>query len=101
MRILYTDGSAGANYQKDAGGWAFLEVVQNKITQEKYDCEFSSDISCNKMELRAALEAVKSLNPGDVAQIYSDSQYVVKVIYEWIDVWIKNNWITAKNVPVL
>ena len=99
MRIFYTDGSVGANGKK-AGGWAFLEVVDGKIIYEKYDVDFSSDVTNNKMELKAGIEAVKTIKIGESAKVHSDSQYVVKGISDWINSWVKKGWKTSKGEDV-
>ena len=43
----------------------------------------------NRMELKAAIEALKRIHPSLPVTVYSDSQYVVKGITEWIPNWIK------------
>lgn len=100
MRRFYTDGSFKAN-GKDAGGWAFLETFNGNILQEKFAPDFSLDNSSNKMELIATIEALKVIYPGESAQILCDSQYVVKGGSEYISDWIKNDWMTQKNTPIL
>lgn len=100
MRVFYTDGSYGKD-RMDAGGWAYLEVVDKEIVLEKWEADFSIELTSNKMEMKAAIEALKIIQPGESAEIYSDCQYVVKGISEWIFGWIKNNWITSKSEPVV
>src|SRR5579875_637260 len=100
MRVFYTDGSYGKNLI-DAGGWAYLEVVNKEIVLEKWDADFSIDLTSNQMEMKAVIEALKIIKVGESAEIYSDCQYVVKGMTEWIFGWIKNNWITSKDEPVL
>ena len=34
-------------------------------------------------------------------EIFADSKYVITGINEWIHNWMKNNWRTASNKPVL
>jgi ribonuclease HI len=96
LRHFYTDGSVGANNQK-AGGWAFIEVENGKIKFEKYKADFSKDLTSDKMELRAVIEALKSISVGECARIYSDSQYVIKGVNEWVAGWQKNNWLNSKK----
>jgi ribonuclease HI len=83
MRIFYTDGSYGKS-RMDAGGWAYLEVLNNEIVLEKWDADFSVDLTSNQMEMKAVIEALKIIKDGESAEIYSDCQYVVKGISEWI-----------------
>lgn len=100
MRIFYTDGSMGANGIK-AGGWAFVEVMNNKIIVEKYEVDDSEDVSSNKMELKAVIEAVKELTDDDYALIHSDSQYVLKGLNEHIVKWKRSNWLNSRKEPVV
>lgn len=99
MRIFYTDGSYGANKMK-AGGWAFIEISNEKIIVEKYQACFDENINNNQLELIAAIEAVKTLNKGEQAIVHCDSQYIVRGMSEWIELWQKKNWMTYKKVPV-
>ncbi len=100
MRIFYTDGSVGANGRR-AGGWAFLEVMNNKIIVEKYEVDNSDDVTSNKMELKAVIEVVKLLSDDDMALIHSDSQYVLKGLTEHILKWKRNNWLNARKEPIV
>lgn len=96
LKHFYTDGSVGANNQK-AGGWAFIEVVNGEVKFEKYRADFSKDLTSDQMELRAVIEALKSISVGECAKIYSDSQYVVKGVNEWLPGWQKKNWLNSKK----
>jgi ribonuclease HI len=54
----------------------------------------------NRMELKAAIEALKALKrPCDVA-LYTDSQYVRNGITDWLPRWKARNWKTAARTPV-
>lgn len=99
MRILYSDGSQGAN-NLNAGGWAYLEVINGNIAMERYGTDYSVDVTNNQMELRGAIEAAKMVQAGESAIIHCDSEYVIKGISDWIVGWQKNNWKTAKKEPV-
>ena len=46
----------------------------------------------NRMELTAAIEALKALNAHARVDLYTDSTYVKKGITEWISNWKKNDW---------
>jgi len=46
----------------------------------------------NRMELTAAIEALKALNAHAQVDLYTDSTYVKKGITEWISNWKKNDW---------
>lgn len=53
----------------------------------------------NRMELTAAIQALKALEtPSDVT-LFTDSQYLQKGIEEWMPKWLVKNWKGA-NGPV-
>ena len=54
----------------------------------------------NKMELTAAIEALKALKNPCKIDLYTDSEYVRKGITEWIHNWQKRGWLTADKKPV-
>ena len=99
MRKIYIDGSFGAR-GTILGGWSFIEVHREKIIFEKFQALDLVQNNNNKMELMAALEAVNYLKDGDEANIYSDSQYVVRGIDSWIDKWEKNKWKTSDGITI-
>jgi ribonuclease HI len=53
------------------------------------------------MEIRAAIEAIKSTPENVEIEIYSDSEYLIKGITIWINNWQKNNWRTKDKKDVL
>jgi len=46
----------------------------------------------NRMELTAAIEALKALRARSQVDLFTDSTYVKKGITEWIVNWKKNGW---------
>ena len=74
---IYTDGGC----REGIGGWG---VVIG-------DIEYSggaTDTTNNRMELTAAIEAIKRTN-GSIT-IHTDSNYVKQGITEWCANWIRN-----------
>jgi ribonuclease HI len=55
----------------------------------------------NRMELRAAIEALASLKEPCEVNLTTDSQYVLKGITEWITQWKRRGWRTAAKAPVI
>lgn len=54
----------------------------------------------NRMELKAAIEALTALKePCDVA-FFTDSQYVKNGIMKWVAQWKRNGWRTQTKKPV-
>ena len=44
------------------------------------------------MELTAALEALKSIDPPKPVKIFTDSQYLQRGVEEWLTNWKAHNW---------
>lgn len=93
--IIYTDGSCLNN--PGAGGWAWIKLDDGKITK---DSGGESSTTNNIMELSACINALSSLNEACEIDLYSDSQYVVKGINEWLSGWVKTDFKGKKNVEL-
>jgi len=93
--IAYTDGACKGN--PGIGGWgAFL--VYKGIEKEIYGAE--KETTNNRMEILAAINALKILKSRCSITIYTDSKYLKNGMLEWMTNWIKNNWQTAAKKPV-
>lgn len=92
---IFTDGACKGN--PGPGGWGAL-LRYNGVEKKLHGGE--SNTTNNRMELMAAIQALKQLKePCDVA-LTTDSQYVRKGITEWMTNWKKNGWKTANKKPV-
>ena len=92
---IYTDGACRGN--PGPGGWGALLRYKGK---EKTLYGGEAETTNNRMELRAAIEALKSLKRPCQALLTTDSQYLRKGITEWISSWKRNGWKTAARKPV-
>jgi ribonuclease HI len=54
----------------------------------------------NRMELMAAIEALRALRRPVRATLYTDSKYVCIGIEEWLPGWKARGWRTADRKPV-
>ncbi len=54
----------------------------------------------NRMELAAAIEALRSLSAPHHVELVTDSTYLRNGITAWLDGWKKNGWKTASKTPV-
>ena len=54
----------------------------------------------NRMELRAVIEALNTLNRECEVRVHTDSQYVQLGISQWIHGWKRRGWRTSDNKPV-
>lgn len=55
----------------------------------------------NRMELTAAMEALRLISRPCRITIVTDSQYLIKGMTEWIHGWQKRGWQNSKKEPVL
>lgn len=53
------------------------------------------------MELLSVINGLKSLDRPCQVDLYSDSQYVVKGLRDWMDGWKKKGWKRGRNDPVM
>ena len=92
---IYTDGACSGN--PGPGGWGALLIFKdNKKEIFGHEIETTN----NRMEMQAAISALKSLKKSCRIKLYTDSVYVQKGITEWIHKWQKNNWRKSDNKPV-
>lgn len=54
----------------------------------------------NRMELTAAIEALRALRKPATVVLYTDSKYVMDGIREWLPNWKRRGWKTASKKPV-
>ena len=93
--IIHTDGACSGN--PGPGGWgAILDYTGTR--KELYGGE--ADTTNNRMELTAAIEALKALTRPCKVEMHVDSQYVKDGITKWITNWQRNGWKTADKKPV-
>ncbi len=93
---IYADGACRGN--PGPGGWGAVLMYDGR---EKELSGAEAHTTNNRMELLAVIRALESLKkPGVSARIYTDSQYVIKGIKEWIANWKARGWRTADKKPV-
>ena len=93
--IIYTDGACSGN--PGPGGWAALLRYGR---HEKLLTGAASRTTNNRMELRAAVEALRALKRPCKVDFYTDSQYLRQGITEWLPQWRARGWRTASKKPV-
>lgn len=59
------------------------------------------DTTNNRMEMTAAIEALRQLKRPCRVVITTDSQYLVKGMTEWIAGWQRKGWRNSKKEPVV
>jgi ribonuclease HI len=60
-----------------------------------------SETTNNRMELTATIRALEALKRRSAVRLFTDSQYVLKGITEWLENWKRRGWKTASRKPVL
>jgi ribonuclease HI len=89
--VVYTDGACSGN--PGPGGWAWA------VDGGPQDSGGAPHTTNQRMELTAALEAVRSL-PGPLC-VVSDSSYVVNCFRDrWHEGWKRRGWKNAAGKPV-
>ncbi len=94
---IWTDGACSGN--PGPGGWGALIRFGDK--EEKELGGSASSTTNNRMELTAALEALRALeNASSKVHLYTDSVYVQKGMTYWIKDWIVRGWRTKGRKAV-
>ena len=94
--VMWTDGSC--DYKTKLGGYGVLVIYPDGKRIELHG-RYSNTTS-NRMEIRAALEGLKSLPDNQVVTVYSDSEYLINSANGWAERWSKQNWRGVENQPI-
>jgi ribonuclease HI len=96
--IIYTDGACSGN--PGPGGWGALLFYKGR---EKVMCGGEPDTTNNRMEMRAAVEALKSIKPDYNGKItlWTDSKYLKDGMTQWLAGWKSRGWKKSDKKPVL
>ena len=92
---IFTDGACRGN--PGPGGWGAL------LRCGDVERELSGgalDTTNNRMELQAAIEALKALSQRCSVDLTTDSVYVKDGITRWLEGWKEKGWKTAARKPV-
>ena len=92
---IYTDGACKGN--PGVGGWGALLRYK---TREKEIFGGEVETTNNRMELSAVIQALTLVKKPSKIKLYTDSQYVVQGITEWMENWQRRGWRTSGNKPV-
>ena len=91
----FTDGACSGN--PGPGGWG---AVLQFGDHEREVHGGATDTTNNRMELTAAIEALKALSEPCRVSLTTDSTYVKDGITQWLANWKRNGWKTAAKKPV-
>ena len=94
---IYTDGACSGN--PGPGGWG--AVLCYKGTEKELSGGEAMTTN-NRMELTAAVSALKALKEPCRVYLYSDSKYLVDSLMKgWVIAWEKRGWVKADKKPAL
>lgn len=92
---IHTDGACRGN--PGPGGWGAV-LVSGQHRRELRGAE--SATTNNRMELTAAIEALRTLKRPCRVHLFTDSQYLRKGVTEWLAQWKARGWKTADRKAV-
>jgi ribonuclease HI len=93
---IFTDGACSGN--PGPGGWG--AVIFDEENNQKNISGSEKNTTNNRMELLAAIMALKKIKSNSDVLIYTDSIYVKNGITEWVIKWKENGWKNANKKPV-
>ncbi|MEM9641510.1 MAG: ribonuclease HI [Pseudomonadota bacterium] len=98
--IAHTDGACSGN--PGPGGWGVVIQAREgtRIVKERELNGGAAETTNNRMELTAAIEALRALERTTALTIVTDSTYVRDGITKWIHGWKRNGWKTSAKKPV-
>jgi ribonuclease HI len=86
--IIYTDGACTGN--PGAGGYGAVLIYGENRKEISGGYRLTTN---NRMEMMAAIAALKALKHSCVVTLHSDSKYLVDAIKQgWAKRWQANNW---------
>ena len=93
---IYTDGACSKN--PGPGGWGCV-LIYGRHRKEASGNE--AQTTNNRMELTAAIEALRLLKRSCLVDLYTDSAYLCNAFHEgWLNHWRTNGWRTANRRDV-
>jgi ribonuclease HI len=92
---IHTDGGCEPN--PGPGGWAAVLEVDGQTRELSGGSPTTTN---NRMEMQAAIEALRSLAEPSRIEFFTDSQYLRQGICEWVKGWKQRGWKTADRQPV-
>lgn len=100
IQSVYTDGACTGN--PGPGGWGVVVYYTDNSVREFGGNE--KQTTNNRMEMQAAIAALDFLlatQPKEPITLYTDSEYLIKGVTQWVKNWKKKGWKTAQGKPVL
>lgn len=90
---IYTDGG----YRERVGSWAWVDPISGRS-----DSGVDTETTNQRMELKAALEAMDTFLDEPNLTIVSDSAYLVNGMNDkWYEKWEQSGWVNSKGTAVV
>ncbi len=92
---IFTDGACSGN--PGPGGWGAI------LRAGAHERELSGGeraTTNNRMEMMAAIEALRALKGPSYVLLHTDSRYLMDGATKWLPQWKKRGWKTADKKPV-
>ncbi len=86
---LFTDGACIGN--PGPGGWGFI-LRHPASGRSKEGSGGEHGTTNNRMEIMAVIQGLEALKGPSRVELFSDSQYVVNAIHEWMPRWKQFGW---------
>jgi ribonuclease HI len=97
--IIYCDGACAPN--PGVGGWAAILISPAHPGAERELSGAEAESTNNRMEMTAAVMALRALARPCVVRLTTDSAYLKKAFTEgWLAKWQRNGWRTVDRKPV-
>lgn len=93
---IFCDGACSGN--PGPGGYGAILRYGGRVKELSGGAK---DTTNNRMEMTAAIEALRQLKRPCRVLITTDSQYLVKGMTEWIEGWQRKGWRNSKREPVV
>ncbi len=84
---IYTDGGCDPN--PGVGGWGAVLMFNRKMKKLSGGDARTTN---NRMEITAAIEAIRALKRPCKIVLHTDSQYLKNGITAWLPKWKQNDW---------
>jgi ribonuclease HI len=84
---IYSDG--GCLYNPGPGGWAAILIYGNSRREISGGCPATTN---NRMELAAAIEALRALKESCEVELHTDSEYLQRGMRDWLPGWKARGW---------
>jgi ribonuclease HI len=93
--VIHTDGGCEGN--PGPGAWAAILQYGAHVKEISGGCCATTN---NRMELQAAIEALRALKEACEIEFFTDSEYVRQGISQWVARWKVSGWRTSTKQAV-